>query len=202
MGCGEPLDNFGATVRFVELISHPKGANIGRRHITISTCGLVPEIYALAELNLQITPAVSLHAPTDEIREKIMPVAKKYPLDELIRACRFYAEKTRRRITFEYALIKGLNDNFSHARSLAKLLLGFEKNLCHVNLIPVNKARDGFAPASQNEIEKFAAVLSEKNIPVTVRRSLGTDINAACGQLRRAGRASDAERHCRLSPTE
>ncbi|MCL2456290.1 MAG: 23S rRNA (adenine(2503)-C(2))-methyltransferase RlmN, partial [Defluviitaleaceae bacterium] len=138
-------------------------------------------VYALAELNLQITLAVSLHAPSNEMREKIMPIAKKYPLDELLDACRFYAEKTRRRITFEYALVKDLNDNYSHARSLAKLLHGM---CCHVNLIPVNKARDGFLPVSCNEIEKFAAVLKEKNIPVTVRRSLGADINAACGQLR------------------
>ncbi|MCL2047865.1 MAG: 23S rRNA (adenine(2503)-C(2))-methyltransferase RlmN [Defluviitaleaceae bacterium] len=180
MGCGEPLDNFGETIKFIELITHPKGLNLSQRNITLSTCGLVPQIYALADLNLKITLAVSLHAPTDEIRAAIMPIAKKYPLDELLRACKYY-EKTRRRITFEYALIKGVNDSVSHAKALAKLLRGM---LCHVNLIPVNKARGGFSPAAQNEVRGFAAVLEDRNIPVTVRRSLGADIDAACGQLR------------------
>ncbi|MCL2355900.1 MAG: 23S rRNA (adenine(2503)-C(2))-methyltransferase RlmN [Defluviitaleaceae bacterium] len=181
MGCGEPLDNFDATTRFIELITHEKGKNLGARHITVSTCGLVPQIYALANMRLQINLAISLHAPTDELRAEFMPVAKKYPLDELLAACRAYAEKTHRRLTFEYALSAGKNDSPSHARALAKLLRGI---LCHVNLIPVNSTNPGFSPAPPQEIKKFAAILAEKNIPVTVRRSLGSDIDAACGQLR------------------
>ncbi|MCL1862727.1 MAG: 23S rRNA (adenine(2503)-C(2))-methyltransferase RlmN [Defluviitaleaceae bacterium] len=181
MGCGEPLDNLAATLRFVELITHPKGKNISQRNITISTCGLVPQIYELAEHKLQITLAISLHAPTDEIRETIMPIAKTHPLPELIQACRHYADKTNRRLTFEYALIHGLNDSVQHAKLLAKLLKGL---LCHINLIPINKARSGFSHTPRRETEKFAAILQEKNTPVTIRRSLGGDINAACGQLR------------------
>ncbi|MCL2199803.1 MAG: 23S rRNA (adenine(2503)-C(2))-methyltransferase RlmN [Defluviitaleaceae bacterium] len=181
MGCGEPLDNLNATLRFLELISHPKGKNISQRNITVSTCGLVPQIYELAERTLQITLAISLHAPTDETREMLMPIAKTYPLAELMQACRHYAEKTGRRLTFEYALAHGLNDSVQHAKLLAKLLKGI---LCHVNLIPINKARSEFSPTPRREVEKFAAILQEKNTPVTIRRSLGGDINAACGQLR------------------
>ncbi|MCL1884057.1 MAG: 23S rRNA (adenine(2503)-C(2))-methyltransferase RlmN [Defluviitaleaceae bacterium] len=181
MGCGEPLDNFDATIRFIELITHTKGMNIGQRHITVSTCGLVPQIHELAEKNLQITLAVSLHAPTDEIRSELMPIAKTHPLSELMVACKKYADITRRRITFEYALIQGVNDSPAHAKALAKLLQGL---LCHVNLIPINKARSNFSPAPRRDIEKFAQVLQEKNITATIRRSLGSDINAACGQLR------------------
>jgi len=181
MGCGEPLDNLDATLRFIELITHPKGMNLGQRHITLSTCGLVPQIYELAKLRLQVTLAVSLHAPTDDIREAMMPIAQKYPLRELLPACRNYAETTRRRITFEYALAKGVNSESAHAKALAKLLRGL---LCHVNLIPINKARGEFSPATRNEIESFAEILKEANIPVTVRRSLGGDVDAACGQLR------------------
>lgn len=181
MGCGEPLDNFDATLRFIELITHEKGANIGARHITVSTCGLVPQIYALAERGLQINLAISLHASTDELRAEFMPIARKYPLPELLDACRFYAEKTHRRITFEYALAAGRNDTPAHARALAKLLRGL---LCHVNLIPINNARGDFSPTPPREIKNFADTLGGKNIPVTVRRSLGGDINAACGQLR------------------
>jgi 23S rRNA (adenine2503-C2)-methyltransferase len=181
MGCGEPLDNFDATLKFIEIITHEKGRNISARHITISTCGLVPQIFLLAEKNLQITLAVSLHAPTDEIRGEIMPVAKKFPLQELISACRHYAEKTRRRITFEYALAKNINDAPAQAKTLAKLLQGL---LCHVNLIPMNQARRDFSPTPRREAEIFAKILQEKKIPATIRRSLGIDINAACGQLR------------------
>jgi 23S rRNA (adenine2503-C2)-methyltransferase len=181
MGCGEPLDNLDATLRFIELISHEKGLNIGARHITISTCGLVPQIYELAERELQVTLAVSLHAPSDDIRREIMPIAKKFPLPDLLEACRFYAQKTRRRLTFEYALAKGLNDSPSHAKALAKLLKGL---LCHVNLIPINKARGGFSPTPRRETEAFAAKLNESGVTATIRRSLGGDINAACGQLR------------------
>jgi len=188
MGCGEPLDNFDATLRFIELITHEKGKNLGARHITVSTCGLVPKIYALAELELQINLAISLHATTDELRQKFMPIAKKYPLSELISACRFYVEKTRRRITFEYALIAGQNDSPAHARELGKMLQGL---LCHVNLIPINPVQSDFSPTPPRETKIFAAALAEKNIPVTVRRSLGSDINAACGQLRATARTLD-----------
>ncbi|MCL1878104.1 MAG: 23S rRNA (adenine(2503)-C(2))-methyltransferase RlmN, partial [Defluviitaleaceae bacterium] len=181
MGCGEPLDNFDSTLRFIELITHEKGKNLSARHITVSTCGLVPQIYALAEHGLQINLAISLHAPTDELRTKFMPIAKKYPLGELLSACRFYAKKTHRRITYEYALAAGQNDSPDHAQKLAKILHG---QLCHVNLIPINPARGDFSPTPPHEIKKFAAVLAKKNIPVTVRRNLGSDINAACGQLR------------------
>jgi 23S rRNA (adenine2503-C2)-methyltransferase len=187
MGCGEPLDNFGAVLRFIQLITHPKGANIGARHITLSTCGLTPQIRALADMALQITLAVSLHGPTDEIRKGFMPVASRYPLDELLDACRYYADKTRRRITFEYALAAGINDAEPHARALAARLKGM---LCHVNLIPINKktTSDGihqkFIPTPRRQAEAFAEILNKSGIPATIRRSLGSDIAAACGQLR------------------
>jgi len=181
MGCGEPLDNYSPTLRFIELITHSRGMNIGQRHVTISTCGLVPEILKLAEEKLQTTLAISLHAPDDTTREALMPINKTYPLRELIPACRHYAEKTRRRLTFEYALAKGINSTPSHATALAKLLKGL---LCHVNLIPVNKARGAFSPAPRSEILAFAAILQENNITSTIRRSLGDDVAAACGQLR------------------
>ena len=179
MGCGEPLDNFEATLRFIELITHPKGKNIGQRHITLSTCGLVPQVNDLAKKRLQINLAVSLHAPTDEIRDVLMPIAKHHPLADLIPACRHYTETTRRRITFEYALVKGINSDITHAKSLAKLLKGM---LCHVNLIPVNGSR--FTPASGGEAASFAKILQDNRITATIRRSLGGDIDAACGQLR------------------
>jgi len=181
MGCGEPLDNFSETTRFIELISHEKGANISGRNITVSTCGLVPQIYELAQKNLQITLAISLHAPSDELRETFMPIAKKYPLDELIPVCRNYVEKTRRRLTFEYALVKNINDSPAHAKALCTLIKGI---LCHVNLIPINKTSADYSPAPPHVVENFANILRENKIPVTVRRSLGGEINAACGQLR------------------
>jgi len=181
MGCGEPLDNFDETLRFIELITHPKGTNISGRNITVSTCGLVPQIYALAEKELQITLAISLHAPTDEIRQLFMPIAKTYPLIELIPACRHYAEKTGRRLTFEYALSRGFNDSPAHAKALCNLLKGI---LCHVNLIPINKTSDDYSPTPPRAIEIFANILQENKIPTTIRRSLGGEINAACGQLR------------------
>ena len=187
MGCGEPLDNLQATLRFIELITHPKGVNIGQRNITISTCGLIPQIHELADKRLQVTLAISLHAPTDNIRQVLMPISASYPLKELIPACRRYAELTRRRITFEYALVKGLNTHPNQAKELAKLLHGL---LCHVNLIPINKGPGDFAPASQGEIAAFGEVLSQSNIPVTIRRSLGGDIEGACGQLRTKNRGA------------
>jgi len=182
MGCGEPLDNYDATLRFIELITHADGINIGQRHITSSTCGLVPQILTLAERKLQITLAISLHAATDDLRQQLMPIAKAYPLSELMQACRHYVEKTNRRLTFEYALAKGVNDSPAHAQDLAKLLRGVN---CHVNLIPINKTSySEFQPSARKDAQSFADILLAKNIQTTIRRSLGGDVDAACGQLR------------------
>jgi len=176
MGCGEPLDNFDAVIRFIELIG------IGQRHITLSTCGLVPEILALAERRMQINLAISLHGPDDATRQTLMPIAKTYNIKDLIKACHEYAISTRRRITFEYALTAGINDSPAQARALARLLKGM---LCHVNLIPVNQvAENGFKPSKKQEAEAFAAILEQAKIPVTIRRTIGAEVNAACGQLR------------------
>lgn len=181
MGCGEPLDNFDETVRFLELITHEDGVNIGQRHITLSTCGLVPQILQLAQHKLQITLAISLHGATDTVRQSLMPIAKSYPLAELISACKTYVKNTGRRITFEYALANGENDSISHAKDLVKLLRGIN---CHVNLIPVNKGRGEYVGTSSKDAAGFAKVLQDAKMQVTVRRSLGSDVNAACGQLR------------------
>jgi len=186
MGCGEPLDNFDATMRFIELITHPKGANLSQRHITLSTCGLIPQIYELAKRKLQITLAVSLHGPDDATRQVLMPIARANPVKELLAACREYANATRRRISFEYALAQGINDSPAQARALAHLLKGL---LCHVNLIPVNPVGlASHAPASKRQAMAFASILQEANIPTTIRRTIGAEVNAACGQLR-AGKA-------------
>lgn len=183
MGTGEPLDNFQNVVKFLKLVNHPEGINISMRHITLSTCGLVPEIRKLADLELQITLAVSLHAPNDEIRKKIMPVARRYSIEELLDACRYYIEKTNKRITFEYALIYGINDSDDNAYELANRLKGM---LCHVNLIPVNMVEElRLNKPDRDRINSFKSILSSKGIEVTIRRELGSDINAACGQLRR-----------------
>ena len=182
MGVGEPLDNFDNVVAFIKNVSDPMGLNIGRRHITVSTCGIVPKIYELADMELQITPAVSLHAAEDSARSRIMPVNKKYNLDELMRACRYYIEKTGRRMTFEYTLIRGVSDSTEAADALAKLLRGM---LCHVNLIPVNSVDGtGFAPSSGDGVREFLNRLNSRGISATVRREMGSDISAACGQLR------------------
>ena len=185
MGSGEPLENYDETMKFIRLINSPKGYNLSQRKITLSSCGLTDKILELAEENLQITLAVSLHAPNDEIRNKIMPVSRKYPMDGLLSACRKYSEKTGRRVTFEYALMKEINDS----RSCAKELAGRLKNtLSHVNLIPVNEVEERkgiIRTSSQKSIKDFYCVLENEGIPVTVRRELGSDINAACGQLRR-----------------
>ena len=184
MGSGEPLDNYDNVLKFLRLINDPNGQNMGQRHITLSTCGLVEKIYALAEENLQITLAVSLHAPNDEIRTQTMPVAKLYDMDRLLQACREYAEKTKRRITFEYALIHGVNDGDAHARELAGRLRDM---LCHVNLIPVNDVKErNYIKSSAERVKRFASILSENGVETTVRRKLGSDIDAACGQLRRS----------------
>ena len=184
MGSGEPLDNYDNVLKFLRLINDPNGQNMGQRHITLSTCGLVEKIYALAEENLQITLAVSLHAPNDEIRTQTMPVAKLYDMDRLLQACREYAEKTKRRITFEYALIHGVNDGDAHARELAGRLRDM---LSHVNLIPVNDVKErNYIKSSAERVKRFASILSENGVETTVRRKLGSDIDAACGQLRRS----------------
>lgn len=183
MGTGEPLDNLDNVLKFLELINSKEGLNIGMRHITLSTCGLVPEIKRLADLKLQITLAISLHAPNDEKRKKIMPIAKKYSIEELLDACRYYVEKTKRRITFEYALIKDMNDSIEDAKELSEKLEGL---LCHVNLIPVNPVSErNFERPDRKRIENFRDILESRGINTTIRRELGTDIDAACGQLRR-----------------
>lgn len=192
MGIGEPLDNFDAVVRFLRLVNAPEGLNIGYRHISLSTCGLVDRIDRLAELHLPITLSVSLHAADDETRSAIMPINRKWNVAALLAACRRYFEKTGRRISFEYTLIAGKNDSPAAARQLA---LTLNRNLrtrtetmpIHVNLIPVNEvAETGFKRADRAAVAAFAATLEENGIRATVRRRLGADINAACGQLRRA----------------
>ncbi len=183
MGSGEPLCNFDNSLKFLEIINSKDGFEIGHRHITLSTCGIVDKIKKLAKHRLQITLAVSLHAPNDFIRQKIMPVAKKYSIDELIFAAKEYADYTKRRVTFEYALIKGVNDSENCAEELAKRLKG---SLCHVNLIPVNDVKErNYIRSSDKTINRFYEILKSLNIETTIRRRLGSDINAACGQLRK-----------------
>ncbi|MBS5857548.1 MAG: 23S rRNA (adenine(2503)-C(2))-methyltransferase RlmN [Clostridia bacterium] len=183
MGIGEPLDNYDNVVGAIRIINNPKGLNIGARHISISTSGLVPKIYKLAEENIQCTLSISLHATTNEQRSKMMPVNDAYKLEELLQACRDYIEKTHRRISFEYALAKENNDNLEDAKRLVKLLKGM---ICHVNLIPINKIENGAYMKSSNEnIMKFRDYLNDHGIVATIRRELGSDIDAACGQLRR-----------------
>lgn len=183
MGMGEPLDNFENVMRFLELVSDERGLNIGMRHISLSTSGVVPRIYDLLERKFQLTLSVSLHAPNDEIRSKIMPVNTKWGIDELLEACRIYTDKTSRRISFEYAMMNGVNDTTECAYELASRLKGI---LCHINLIPANEVPEkGHRRSSDNSIEKFKAILEKSGYAVTVRRTLGSDINASCGQLRR-----------------
>lgn len=183
MGIGEPLDNYENVVNAIRLINHPKGLNIGARHISISTSGLVPKIYQLAEENIQCTLSISLHATDNKKRSSMMPVNNTYPIEELLQACKDYIAKTNRRISFEYALAKDNNDNLEDAKQLVKLLKGM---LCHVNLIPINKIENGKFDKSSNEnIMKFRDYLNDHGIVATIRRELGSDIDAACGQLRR-----------------
>lgn len=183
MGIGEPLDNYENVINAVKIINNPKGINIGARHISISTSGIVPKIYKLADENLQSTLSISLHATTNEKRSSMMPVNNAYNIEELIKACKYYIQKTNRRISFEYALAKENNDNLEDAEKLVKLLKGM---LCHVNLIPINKIENGSYTKSSNEnIMKFRDYLNEHGIVATIRRELGSDIEAACGQLRR-----------------
>ena len=183
MGIGEPLDNFDNVMQFLALVNSPEGMNISMRHISLSTCGLVPGIDKLAERKLQLTLSVSLHAPNDEIRNTIMPVNKAYPTEELLNACRRYYEATNRRISFEYAMIGGVNDTPEAARLLLKRLKGLP---AHMNLIPLNRVEESpLKPSTREAVQRFQKILEEGGIPATVRRTLGGDIDASCGQLRR-----------------
>ena len=183
MGVGEPLDNFDNVMRFLELISDENGQNIGMRNISLSTCGVVSGIYKLMEKKLQLTLSVSLHAPSDEIRNRTMPVNSRWNIETLLKACRDYTAATNRRISFEYAMISSVNDSDDCARQLAKRLKGM---LCHVNLIPVNSVKErDYRKSSGERIAAFIKILEKSGINVTVRRTLGSDINASCGQLRR-----------------
>ena len=183
MGIGEPLDNFDNVMRFLELVNSPDGMNISMRHISLSTCGLVPMIDKLAEKKLQISLAISLHGPNDEIRNQIMPVNKAYPLDELLSACHRYYAATSRRIHFEYAMIDGLNDRECDAKELLRRLKGLQ---AHVNMIPLNHVEESpLKPSSRQAVQRFQKILEEGGISATVRRTLGGDIDASCGQLRR-----------------
>ncbi|WMJ83087.1 23S rRNA (adenine(2503)-C(2))-methyltransferase RlmN [Oscillospiraceae bacterium LTW-04] len=183
MGIGEPLDNFDNVVRFLELVRDPNGINLSHRHISLSTCGLVDKIDDLAALSYQLTLSVSLHACDNETRDKIMPVNKRYPIEELLAACRRYFAKTGRRISYEYALIAGVNDSPQQAKKLLALL---RNQSCHVNLIPVNPvAETGFTRGSRKQAEAFRDILTAGGLSATIRRELGSEIDAACGQLRR-----------------
>ncbi len=183
MGIGEPLDNFEQVMRFLDLIRDPKGLGLSHRHVSLSTCGLVPRIDELAEKKLQLTLSVSLHACDNETRDRIMPVNRTWPIEELLAACRRYFAATGRRISYEYALIAGVNDSPEQAQRLARLL---SDQACHVNLIPVNPVTEtGFRRGSRRDAERFCAVLNRSGLSATIRREFGADIDAACGQLRR-----------------
>ena len=183
MGIGEPLDNYDNVMRFLELVNSPEGMNISMRHISLSTCGLVPKIDQLAQKKLQLTLSVSLHAPNDAIRNTIMPVNKAYPIDELIAACRRYYEATSRRISFEYAMINGVNDRPEDAKELLRRMKGLP---AHFNLIPLNHVEESpLKPSTRQAVARFQQLLEEGGITATVRRTLGSDIDASCGQLRR-----------------
>ena len=189
MGIGEPLDNYDNVISFIRTVNSENGLNISMRDITLSTCGLVDKIYKLMEEDIPITLTISLHAPNDEIRSKTMPVNDKYNINEVINACKAYYNKTSRRVSFEYTLIKGVNDSRENALELAKRLKGFN---CHVNLIPVNNVEErGNIPSTQKDINSFCEILKSKGINATIRRTLGKDINASCGQLRRKKQGGD-----------
>ena len=182
MGIGEPFDNYDNLVKFFKIINDPKGLAIGARHITVSTCGIVPKILEFSELDLQINLAISLHAPNNEIRNKIMPINKAYPLEVLIPALKTYLDRTNRRVTFEYILLSGINDREEDALELAKLAKGIN---CYINLIPYNETNNiDFKRSSTIQIMKFYDILKKNNVNVTIRREFGSKISAACGQLR------------------
>ncbi len=183
MGIGEPFDNYNNVMKAIRILNNPKGLNIGARHISVSTSGIVPRIYDFANEDLQCTLSISLHATNNEKRSKMMPVNNAYPIEELMKACKDYIAKTNKRISFEYALAKDNNDNLEDAKALVNLLKGM---ICHVNLIPINKIENGsFVKSSNENIIKFRDYLNEHGIVATIRRELGSDIEAACGQLRR-----------------
>jgi len=183
MGCGEPLDNYDNVVRFIRLISDPKGLNLSPRSITISTCGIPDKIRQLAQEGLPVTLALSLHAPNDEVRKQLMPIAYQYGLSEVLDAVRYYFDRTGRRVTFEYSMIDGVNDKNEHASELVRLIKGIN---CHVNLIPVNRVKEReFSRSKAENIHFFKNTLEKNRINVTIRREMGTDIDAACGQLRK-----------------
>jgi len=182
MGTGEPLENYDNLLKFFNIINDEKGQNISLRKITMSTCGVVPKIYELADLDLQITLAISLHVANQKKREEMLPIARKYNLDELKRACEYYINKTNKRITFEYILINEINDTYEDAMNLCNYLKGM---LCNINLIPYNSIKESsISSSTENNIEKFKKILTDNGMYATIRRELGSDINAACGQLR------------------
>lgn len=184
MGMGEPLDNYDNILKFIELVSDENALNMSTRNISLSTCGIVPKVKDLEKRHLPVTLSISLHAPNDKIRSSIMPINKKWGVDELLSACKSYAKATSRRISFEYAMIKGVNDSDECANELGRRLKGM---LCHVNIIPVNSVKENsFDKSSKARIQKFITILSKYGVNATVRRTLGADINASCGQLRRA----------------
>lgn len=183
MGSGEPFDNYDNIVKFLYMLSDEKGLNISQRNITVSTCGIVEKIYTLAKEKLQITLAISLHAPNDKVRKELMPVANRYTMAQIFEACQYYFEQTGRRITFEYSLVEGVNDSEDYANQLVKYL---KKLNCHVNLIPVNPIKERkFKDTKRKYVENFKDILEKNKINVTIRREMGRDINAACGQLRK-----------------
>ena len=182
MGIGEPFDNYDNLIKFFSIINDPKGLAIGARHITVSTCGLVPKILEFSDFPLQINLAISLHAPNNELRDKIMPINKAYPLEVLIPAIKKYLDKTNRRVTFEYIMLKDINDSEECAKELCDLVRGIN---CYINLIPYNETNNlGFLRSNTIQIERFYDILKKNNIGVTIRREFGTKISAACGQLR------------------
>lgn len=182
MGSGEPLDNFDNVTKFLQLISDENGANISQRNITLSTCGLVPKMKELADMHPQITLALSLHASDDETRKELLPIARKYTIKEVLDACRYYFDKTGRRITFEYSLVAGVNDTKEEAEKLSRLVKGIN---CHVNLIPVNPIKErNFIQSGKDAVQRFKSTLEKNKINATIRREMGRDINGACGQLR------------------
>ena len=183
MGIGEPMDNIDNVIKAIEILNNPKGLNIGARHISVSTSGIVPKIYEFADKNIQCTLSISLHSADNDVRSQMMPINNAYNIQELMKACRYYIGKTNKRISFEYALAKDNNDNLKDAQKLVDLLDGM---LCHVNLIPINKIENGnYSKSSMENIIKFRDYLNDHGITATIRRELGSDINAACGQLRR-----------------
>ena len=182
MGTGEPFDNYDNVMDFIRILNHPHGLEIGARHITVSTCGIVPKIYDYAREGLQINLAISLHAPNDEIRHKIMPISRVYPLNDLMEAVKYYEKTAGRRVTFEYILLKGINDSKRDAEDLAKLIKG---TLAYVNLIPYNEVNEmKYRRSESSSVKEFMDTLMKKGVNATIRKEFGSDIDAACGQLR------------------